>query len=297
MAILGFSVVVSNEWVRRKSLQQLNEYEKQSTEIEDKLERRAGTFHFGLEQGISTEQVLAIRTREAWERENRETLGVMTKLKEGLNDATDQIEKGFRRTGIMYTIVFVVGIGLLIVSVPYGIITGQPLLTAIFGTIGTADVLAFLIVKPPRDLERSRANLAQLQAGFYHWFYDMYNWKTFLGDMYKSTLDGLDEKTVNRIKNIVTEASRKQQACTTQMMENVHKYCELTSANVPLNGARLEALSESVGKTQSALDDVKKQLPGSNGDENEALSESVGKTQSALDDMKKQLASIYLKTA
>jgi hypothetical protein len=298
IVLLGLGVIGLNEWIRRQSLKQLNECETRSTEIVEKWRNRSDLLTYQLKEGISTEQVLASRTREEWERENKETLGVMTKLKEGLNDAIDQIQQGFRRTGIMYTIVFAVGIGLLVISVPYGIITGQSLLTAIFGAIGILDVLVFLIVKPPRDLERSRANLAQLQAGFYHWFYDMYNWKTFLGDMYRSiSVDEMDESKVNRIKNVVTETSRKQQASTTHMMENIYKYCELTSANVVPNGVRLEALSESLDKTQSALDDVKKHLQGSEGEKHEALSESLDKIQNALDDTKKQLISVYLKTA
>ncbi|MGZ4847912.1 MAG: hypothetical protein ACXV3D_00365 [Halobacteriota archaeon] len=177
---------------------------------------------------VSSEKAAKVLTRVNWEEENQETLKVMSSLKQGLTDATKQIQRGFMYTAWMYWIMFGTGIALIAASVYYGFSTGESLITGIFGAGGISVVLAFLISKPPRDLEQSRASLAQLQAEFYNWFLDLYNWNTYLGFSYENLQDGVNHAHVDRIHEVVNYTSSSCAKSTEAMLKNTSKYCKIS---------------------------------------------------------------------
>ncbi|MGI8950760.1 MAG: hypothetical protein ACR2FN_04145 [Chitinophagaceae bacterium] len=90
-----------------------------------------------------------------------------------------QTTKGFNTTMIMYQVSFYLGIVLIIAALIFAIVTRSPLFAILFGSIGTLDILTFFIAKPPKDLQDSRADQAKLNAIFYSWFTDLYNWNSY----------------------------------------------------------------------------------------------------------------------
>jgi hypothetical protein len=97
-------------------------------------------------------------------------------LKKRILKVIDEIDKGFARSMLMYTISFYVGIGVVIYSIVSTIAFGQNSFNLIFGAIGVLDIIAFLIFKPTQDLQRSRGNLAQLISAFLTWYSNMTVW-------------------------------------------------------------------------------------------------------------------------
>jgi len=230
LAITGIiDVIGTSEYVRRKNLLRLSHLQRESRDIEDTLKENLELNDqlYAAHSELPTMQDLErARTRAMWERENVQTLNVMTSLKASLHDATKQIKSGFRHTAWMYATAFCTGIGLIIASVGYAIYhPGDSLIAGVFGVSGVSVMLTFLIANPPRDLERSRARLAQLQAEFYNWFLDVYNWNTYLGDMWTRILDGAREEDVKKIQDVVEIASDRCVAGTTMMLKNTAKYC------------------------------------------------------------------------
>lgn len=102
------------------------------------------------------------------------------KFKEALQRTLDQIDKGYQSTMIMYQSAFYLGGVLIVAAAVLAVIGVEPLLPAILGGLGMIDFLGFFLTKPPKDLQASRANLAQLQAAYFNWFCDVSNWNSYL---------------------------------------------------------------------------------------------------------------------
>ncbi len=101
-------------------------------------------------------------------------------FKDGLQQTISQIDVGFRSTMRMYQIAFYFGIALVITAVIHALMGGSPLIDAAFGTVGTLQLITFFFSNPPLYLQASRADLAQLQAAYFCWFTDIYNWNSYL---------------------------------------------------------------------------------------------------------------------
>ena len=139
------------------------------------------------------------------------------KFKEGLVDSLDQIKHGFKTAMIMYTVAFYVGILLIVASLVFAWFRGGSLLPIAFAGLGVADLIAYFITKPPLDLQKSRANHAQLQTAYYNWFIDLYNWNSILGlgDPAIAVYGKVSEKTLRN---------------TERTMKMIEDYCELNSS-------------------------------------------------------------------
>ncbi|MEW6410697.1 MAG: hypothetical protein AB1488_11435 [Nitrospirota bacterium] len=162
---------------------------------------------------IQTSEINTLLTNQL-----KTTMETADKFKSGLRNTVEQIDKGFRSTMMMYKVAFYLGVGLIVFSVGLAIFKGESLLPIVFGGLGIADVIAYFITKPPQDLQSSRANLAQLQAAFFNWFIDAYNWNSYLGD--------LGRKGTANFQNI-KEVSTTLLENTNKTMESIEKYCEL----------------------------------------------------------------------
>jgi hypothetical protein len=147
--------------------------------------------------------------------QQQSTLTTANELKKGLVDVTKQIQSGYKHVMIMYNVAFYLGIALIASAVLFAIFTGESLLPMVFSGIGMADIIVYLITKPPQGLQDSRANLTQLQAAYFSWFVDMVNWNSYLLEKgQKATLDDIKKVSEACLHN------------TGEMMELIDKYCE-----------------------------------------------------------------------
>lgn len=109
-----------------------------------------------------------------------ETFAIATALKEALVNNILQTNVAYGRTMWMYIISFYMGVGMVIFAVVFAWMGKQPLLSGVFGGLGTANTLTFLFTKPPERLQSSRASLAQLQCALLSWFNDLINQTTVM---------------------------------------------------------------------------------------------------------------------
>lgn len=157
---------------------------------------------------------------QEWIAHQRETTGnTADTFKEGLQNTLGQIERGFRSTATMYKVGFYLGVALIIFSAIFAVVRNEPVLPIVFAGFGVADVITFFITKPPQQLQRSRADLAQLQAAYFNWFGDSYNWNSFLG-----IVGQIGNPQI--IHQIMKEVSATMLDNTAKTMDIIEKYCE-----------------------------------------------------------------------
>ncbi len=121
---------------------------------------------------------------EAQLKEQVEHYEVLSELRIGLTKTIDQMLTGFNRTMLMYTISFYLGVLMIVLAAIFAIFKGETLLPIVFAGLGTADMIGHFITNPPLKLEKSRADLAQLQAAYFTWYQDFRHWQGFLVDAY-----------------------------------------------------------------------------------------------------------------
>ncbi len=145
------------------------------------------------------------------------TLEVAKEMKEGLKRTLEQIDRAYRSTMLMYQVSFYLGVLLILVAVGTALLGREPLLSAVFGTLGTADLLVFFLVKPQERLQASRSNLAQVQAALYNWFMDSVNLNTLMG---KYDQQGDLEGAASVAETLMQH--------TDKTLEMLQKYCKLS---------------------------------------------------------------------
>ena len=116
-------------------------------------------------------------------------------FKTGLENTVKQINRGFQLTMYMYLCVFIVGVLMLGFSVYMAITTEKEFISVMFGGMGLASVLSFFFSKTLIELQRSRAELAQVQAALFSWFIDLTNWNSLL--LRKQNITVKDMKVVS----------------------------------------------------------------------------------------------------
>lgn len=110
---------------------------------------------------------------------------ILDRLKEGVGTAVEEADTGFRNAALMYKISFAVGIILIGAAFASAFVTGGSILTVLFGSAGTLDIVAFFLRDPPLRLQQNRAELAKLKAAYYGWFLDTENWIQLIYDLSK----------------------------------------------------------------------------------------------------------------
>jgi len=146
------------------------------------------------------------------------TFAVANAMKKAIQITVKQIDDAYSSTMLMYTVTFYLGITLVILAAIVAVISKDTLLPTIFGTLGIADLVAFLITKPPERLQNSRASLAQLQGAFFNWFTDVYNWNTYLTLLQQQ--NKLELTQMQQISDILMTNTDK-------TMSMLQKYCKL----------------------------------------------------------------------
>lgn len=147
----------------------------------------------------------------------KSTSEIADAFKAGLKKTIEQIDIGFRWTMIMYMVAFYMGIGLIVTSIAFAVVMDKTLLPIIFGVFGVVDILGFFVKKPSQRLQGSRADLAQLQAVYFNWFVDVYNWNGYISILGQTK--GLDYDKVKQISATLLENTDK-------TMSLVERYCE-----------------------------------------------------------------------
>lgn len=148
------------------------------------------------------------------------TMQTADQFKLGLQTTVKQIDEGFNATMRMYTVAFYLGVGLVVASAIFAVVTDGSLFALALGGLGTADIITYFLTKPPQDLQRSRADLTQLQAAFFNWFTDAYNWNSYLSAKGPSVqLAELKEVSATLFAN------------TDRTMGLIEKYCELVASS------------------------------------------------------------------
>ena len=147
----------------------------------------------------------------------KSTSEIADAFKAGLKRTIDQIDLGFRSTMMMYIVAFYMGIGLIVTSIVFAAVIDKTFLPIIFGVFGVVDVVGFFVKKPSQRLQGSRADLAQLQAVYFNWFVDVYNWNGYISILGQTK--GLDYEKVKQISTTLLENTDK-------TMSLVEKYCE-----------------------------------------------------------------------
>jgi cell shape-determining protein MreC len=141
-------------------------------------------------------------------------------FRKGLVDVVRQIEQGYSRVMLMYSVAFYVGIALICLSVLSSLWFKENLAVLIFGGLGMADVVTTFIFRPAQELQNSRGNLTQLQAAFFNWANDVRNWTAYL--------ERLDLRAGNQPPYEEFErVSQKMLTNTAEMMRLVDLYCEI----------------------------------------------------------------------
>lgn len=164
----------------------------------------------------------------------------MKTFEQGLRDSVEQLRKGFHLTSIMYNIGFYVGIALIVGSVVLAITSSKALIPLAFGGIGALDVITYFISKPPAQLERSRADLAQLQAAYYNWFTDKSSWETFLWRVYQTP-------DLKEYLEYLQAASNRSMEGTAKTMKLIETYCEFSSKNSLKGGDQNKSKKDEAG--------------------------------------------------
>jgi hypothetical protein len=147
------------------------------------------------------------------------------KLQEGLVRVVEQIDRGYARAMFMYTTAFYLGVVMVLASIYAALVLDSTKAAAVLGGLGMADVLASLIFRPAQEVQNSRGNLAQLQAAFFSWFNDVYNWNNYL------LLVDHDSDLRNVVPDFarVREVSDAQMRTIEKMMSLIEGYCETRS--------------------------------------------------------------------
>ena len=144
----------------------------------------------------------------------KNTFDSLIKLKESLNEAMQQAKKGYAYVMWMYVVVFYLGIGLIVTAVVFGAM-GKTILAITFGSIGLIDIITYMLLKPPLELQTSRSNYAQLTAALISWFSDLMNLNSFLAT-----------KPLGTPFSEVAAVSDKQYDNTTKLLALIEKYSE-----------------------------------------------------------------------
>ncbi len=144
----------------------------------------------------------------------KNTYASLNNLKKSLDEAMQQAKKGYAYVMWMYVVVFYLGIGLIVTAVVFAAM-GKTILAIAFGAIGLIDIVTYLMVKPPLELQASRSNYAQLTAALISWFSDIMNLNGYLTTLPPGTPFGK-----------ISEVSDKQLKNTEIVMALIEKYSE-----------------------------------------------------------------------
>lgn len=176
----------------------------------------------------------------------QQTMKLADRFKGSVKTSLDQIESGYRGAMWMYWLAFLTGVLLIITAVVFAFLKKESLLSIVFGSLGTLDLLAFFIMKPPLELQNSRIGFARLEAAFMNWFVDLTNLNALYQPLSSSYGIGLtDEKgvPVPASPQLFDEYMKKVMEISNQSVNNTEKTLEMMGKII-----REEEISTEKGK-------------------------------------------------
>ena len=120
-------------------------------------------------------QVNANEAAQADRDSSKETLIVVSELKNGLSRNIVQTTSAFNYTMWMYIISFCAGLTMIAAAIGFAWVGKDAVFPLAFGTLGTASTITFFFTKPMEGLQSSRVGLTQLQVPLFSWFADWFN--------------------------------------------------------------------------------------------------------------------------
>jgi len=150
------------------------------------------------------------------------SVDMRAELQRGLVGVVRQIDLGYARVMTMYTVAFYLGVGMVLASIYAGLVGGSETSALVLGGLGMADILASMIFQPAQALQDSRGNLAQLQAAFFSWFNDVYNWNNYLQFIDRAATGNGQPPAFDKLR----EVSDAQMRNVEHIMKLVERYCE-----------------------------------------------------------------------
>lgn len=175
-----------------------------------------------LEEAVAALGIYYKLRTHAREEEHQQVREMSREFRNGLVDVVRQIEAGYSRVMLMYTVAFYLGIALIGLAVLTSLWLKDNGVALIFGGLGMADVVTAFIFRPAQELQNSRGNLTQLQAAFFNWANDVRNWNAYLERLDISVQRG-DKPPFEEFERV----SKRVLANTAEMMRLVDLYCEM----------------------------------------------------------------------
>lgn len=160
-------------------------------------------------------QKIGIKANEMALSNMENTYQTIISIKTSLQQVIGDLKRAFNYVMLMYLAAFLLGVGLIVVSVVFAV-QGKTILSIAFGAIGLADLVAYFIFKPPLEIQNSRSNLIQLMIVVTNWFADLMNLNTYMGNK-------MSEITLDEIKKISETLNDN----TAKMLELIEKYGEV----------------------------------------------------------------------
>jgi|SRR6185437_6334817 len=113
---------------------------------------------------------------------------VIDSYQQSVSKTNRETVKGFSNTMLMFQVSFYSGIALMIAAVVFAVFLKSSLFSIVFGSIGTLELLTFFIANPPLRLQESRVEHTKLNAVFYSWYVDLYNWNAYFRQFNKGQI-------------------------------------------------------------------------------------------------------------
>ncbi|NND87299.1 MAG: hypothetical protein HKM23_08285 [Nitrosopumilus sp.] len=129
---------------------------------------------------------------------------------------------GFTVVVSMYIVAFAIGIILIIAALSMALTNNDGannLMTVFFGTAGTADII-FLMYKPAREIQRSRANASKLVASVSEWFSISRN----LNNTYNLLLKQGKSGNIKDYSDMITQIAELRRDTTIKLVDAMDKY-------------------------------------------------------------------------
>lgn len=169
---------------------------------------------------------------QANEQERDQIRNMSEGFRQGLVDVVREVDRGYKRVMLMYTVAFYFGIALVASAAIASLVFERHITAGIFGGLGMVDLVTALVFRPAQELQNSRAGLAQLQGAFFAWANDTRNWTAYLERLDASIAYGTAPQFDDfaRVSHIMLSN-------TEQMLRLVEEFVEVQTAP-PLNKKR-----------------------------------------------------------
>lgn len=123
---------------------------------------------------IDQEIEYALDRSKSMYKSGNDTMKLVEQLKKSLIKNATGTLAAFNRVIVIYTIAFIIGVGLIATAVVFGAM-GKTVLAVSFGAIGLIDIITYFVKLPANKIQESRSNLSQLQVVLLVWLKDFIN--------------------------------------------------------------------------------------------------------------------------